>query len=266
MVRNLFSNGNEVTRPTEKEYINTIARSIPDNVRELKIPTDMLYYVAGAIPVDVRLSSGWMNDTDYTRFTKNASSKADNATVADYDNQLVPLDNKLRDYLKNEGTLGSAIGEAKHYRMIPVQITSHQVAEKFFATAYNIPWVKIPVAYLEGDVLFVVVDPIVGIAELPYTASGVKPDGAAVEDDECGEWMSLTYIKSPNPFVKEDLTTGQSFSEPASGDTDDVKAKWNFELNDIAAEELISLAISYALENVESPRLNAHIGMRGLES
>ena len=38
-----------------------------------------------------------------------------------------------------------------------------------------------------------------------------------------------------------------------------------FELNDTMAEELINLAIIYALENVESPRLNTKLNTRGLE-
>ena len=39
----------------------------------------------------------------------------------------------------------------------------------------------------------------------------------------------------------------------------------NHNFNDTVILELISLAISFALENVESTRLNAHLGMRGLE-
>jgi hypothetical protein len=35
---------------------------------------------------------------------------------------------------------------------------------------------------------------------------------------------------------------------------------------DSVAEELISLAIVYALENIESARLNTKLNMRGLES
>lgn len=38
-----------------------------------------------------------------------------------------------------------------------------------------------------------------------------------------------------------------------------------FELSDQMAEELINLAIVFALENVESPRLNTKLNTRGLE-
>lgn len=39
-----------------------------------------------------------------------------------------------------------------------------------------------------------------------------------------------------------------------------------FELNDAMAEELISLAVTFALENVESTRLNTKLNTRGLEA
>ena len=367
-------------RDNFKSYITGQLRHMPDNLRSAQLPEDFLYFVAGSIPVDMHRFAGWMNDEEY--YSELRSSKH---------NTIKPLDNKNADYDE---------GKFKRIRQTQLQITTHQIAENFFASSSNIPWVKHPMCYLEDNNVFVVCDPIVGIPNLYYTnneddslwmcyikhtpteqdpnaamiyaekrTNGSTPssytdnngpiefhiydadeDGNISDDtyynvvvddietlyfkagnqkvkfkdisgnlDTGGkakiryvpctisgadakimvnvsgtpvelkyfftvnpndaeqtetldyfvnpqEWMSLTYIKSPNPFVKEDLTTGQSFSEPASGDTDDVKAKWNFELNDIAAEELISLAISYALENVESPRLNAHIGMRGLES
>lgn len=39
-----------------------------------------------------------------------------------------------------------------------------------------------------------------------------------------------------------------------------------FELSDQMAEELINLAIVFALENVESPRLTTKLNTRGLEA
>jgi hypothetical protein len=44
------------------------------------------------------------------------------------------------------------------------------------------------------------------------------------------------------------------------------KEYYTFELSDTVAEELISLAIAFALENVESQRLNSKLNMRGLEA
>lgn len=39
-----------------------------------------------------------------------------------------------------------------------------------------------------------------------------------------------------------------------------------FELSDQMAEELISLAVAFALENVESTRFNTKLNTRGLEA
>ena len=111
--------------------------------------------------------------------------------------------------------------------MSPINLVNHDTAKKFFVTPYNKPWVKIPVCFIQNKQLCVVYDPI----EYP---SGVNNAG-------------LTYIKQPVKFV---------------GDTDNTE----FELNDSMAEELISLAITFALENVESQRLNSKLNTRGLEA
>jgi hypothetical protein len=41
---------------------------------------------------------------------------------------------------------------------------------------------------------------------------------------------------------------------------------YQFECNSTMAEELVSLAVAFALENVESARLNSKLNMRGLEA
>ena len=107
-----------------------------------------------------------------------------------------------------------------------VNLVDHQTANKFIASNSNLPWIKQPVAYIENNNLCVVYD--------PYD----KPDVNT---------LCLTYIKAPKKFV---------------GDNEDDE----FELNDTMAEELISLAVAFALENVESPRLNSKINTRGLEA
>ena len=56
----------------------------------------------------------------------------------------------------------------------------------------------------------------------------------------------VTYVKQPTMFTS-------SFNG-------------TFELNDTMAEELISLAVMMALENVESTRLQTKAQMRGLEA
>ena len=126
------------------------------------------------------------------------------------------------------------------YRRIPVKLVSHDIADNFKASSSNIPWIKTPVAYIEGQTLNILFDPY----DKPLT-----------------DFCELTYIKQPTTFAKDVTkftTTGSYFTGAG--------ATIQFELNDTMAEELISLAISFALENVESPRLNTKLNMRGLES
>jgi hypothetical protein len=58
--------------------------------------------------------------------------------------------------------------------------------------------------------------------------------------------VQLTYIEEPTKFT-------ESFNG-------------TFELNDTMEEELISLAVLFALENVESTRLQSKAQTRGLEA
>lgn len=128
-------------------------------------------------------------------------------------------------------------------RDLPLVLVSHEMATKFFSTAYNLPWIKIPVCFIESGKLYIVHDPI------------KKPE------QKC----DIVYIKTPNTFVKElnTPTTGWvSYFDWGTGDAPD---EYQFECNATVAEELISLAVAFALENVESQRLNSKLNMRGLE-
>lgn len=113
--------------------------------------------------------------------------------------------------------------------------------------------------------------------------------------------LSITYIKKPNLFVKDlskyssDVYSELSYFDytlvpfkenidtetPPYTETEEerterknaynkkvtaIQEDYAFECNDTVAEELISLAIAFALENVESQRLNAKLNMRGLEA
>ena len=124
----------------------------------------------------------------------------------------------------------------------PIQIITHEMAHNFMATKHNLPWIKNPVAYIDGGKIYVMYDPI----DLPLT------------DTSYGLW--LRYIKKPKKFAKDvsKFSNGSSYFQGDGGST-------LFELNETMAEELISLAIGFALENVESPRLNSKLNMRGLE-
>jgi hypothetical protein len=114
------------------------------------------------------------------------------------------------------------------------------------------PWIKIPVCYIEQDVVYVVYDLL---------------NSPIVEDGSCAH---LAYIKKPNTFVKDlslyDGTSGASFFDCPDDASNSVKRSYEFECNNTVAEELVSLAVAFALENVESQRLNSKLNMRGLEA
>lgn len=133
---------------------------------------------------------------------------------------------------------------AKQNRDLPVQLVPHELATKFFSTAYNLPWIKIPVCYLEGSKIHIVHDPI----NLP--------------EDTC----DIVYIKHFNPFVKDLENRSEGWSSFFDWSGSVVPDAYQFECNSTVAEELISLAVAFALENVESQRLNSKLNMRGLEA
>jgi hypothetical protein len=142
--------------------------------------------------------------------------------------------------------------DTKTSRIVPTSLVTHEMATKFYTSAFNMPWIKTPVCYIEDDNIYVVYDLL----------NAPKNQG------------TIVYIKIPNKFAKDDLTlqTGEIkrtyFTVTATGNTDITSTipEYQFECNDTVAEELISLAVAFALENVESARLNSKLNMRGLEA
>lgn len=134
-------------------------------------------------------------------------------------------------------------------RIINVKLVDHNTANKFLISPTNLPWVKTPVCYIEGNEITVIYDPM-------------------MQDLETDVYV--TFIKKPNTFVKESLTgknTYLTFVEEKDENGKVIVPKgYEFECNDTVAEELISLAVTFALENVESQRLNTKLNMRGLEA
>ena len=124
--------------------------------------------------------------------------------------------------------------DKKFTRPVPVKLVSHAIAERFFTSTFNMPWIKSPVCFLENNCGYVVYDPL------------NKP---RVDKNDT---IYLIYIKEPKSFVKN----------MTNGDFGNV----NFELMDHMAEELISLAVAMSLETVESTRLNSKLTTRGLEA
>jgi len=145
--------------------------------------------------------------------------------------------------------------DKQFFRYVPVKLVTHDVAEKFFLTPYNMPWIKIPVSYVENNIVHIVYDSI----NMPNVLgnSGVH----------------FTYVRKPNVFAKDlddpkyaGFGDDRSFFQCPTDASNDVKKDYEFECSSTIAEEVINLAISFALENVESPRLNSKLNMRGLEA
>lgn len=121
-----------------------------------------------------------------------------------------------------------------------VGLVDHNSAKQFIQTATNMPWIKNPVCFIEDNRLYVAIDPML--------ASGITVLNN--EDPQVAEFY-LTYVKKPAKFV---------------GDTDNDNDDEEFECSDAVAEELINLAVLFALENVESQRLVTKLNTRGLEA
>lgn len=96
---------------------------------------------------------------------------------------------------------------------------SHNEKDKFIETSVNIPWIKNPVVYIEGDNVIVLYD--------RYNAvlNSVTPD-----------LLEVTYLKTP-----EELTIATPSQEPV--------------ISAHVHPEIAALAAFLALENISSPRV-----------
>lgn len=154
-------------------------------------------------------------------------------------------------------------------RKLPVKLVNHEIAQKFFSSAFNMPWIKEPVCYLEEDKIYVVYDPL----DIPLNTGSSYDNGQGTYRPG---GLDVFYIKKPNLFVKDlnhiknDLHCSTCsyfmYENPGTNYEEEVERLYTFECNDTVAEELISLAVAFALENVESARLNSKLNMRGLEA
>ena len=113
------------------------------------------------------------------------------------------------------------------YNVDPV---THDLASKYKVTANNMPWLQQPVAYFENNQVRVLYD------SYEYDKYNTK------KPIKC--WT--TYIKYPTKFT--------TFEDE------------EFELNDSMANELVNLAIVFATEVTESPRLQTKSSLLTLES
>ena len=181
----------------------------------------------------------------------------------------------------------SGSGAPVRTRRMNTKLISHQMADKFKASAHNIPWIKDPVCYIEDGYLYIVYDsydaPQKDFVEITYIKA---PNKFAKDLDKLGDISELWKNINHSDFTLEDLrllnpTTLSYFFWSNDTSLENVNAGlrnayhalatyldsiYTFECNDTMAEELISLAVSFALENVESQRLNSKLNMRGLEA
>lgn len=113
---------------------------------------------------------------------------------------------------------------------------NHEIARKFRTTNSNLPWINKPISFLENDYIHVLID--------EYKHKVVSPS------------FWITYISKPKEFESN------NFKDQGE---DNNETPVMFELSDTVAEELISLAIVFALENVESTRLQTKTSTLPLE-
>lgn len=153
-------------------------------------------------------------------------------------------------------------------RTMPTQLVTHKAAEKFIVSSSNLPWVKNPVCYLENNKIFFVYDPINKPLLRNSEPTPVTPDdedNPYIDGGQCGDF-EIVYIKTPNKFVKDLQNPQTGWVSYFDWSTAETPEAYKFECNETMAEELISLAVTFALENVESQRLGTKLNMRGLEA
>lgn len=136
--------------------------------------------------------------------------------------------------INNSNTSVDGFDHTRQY----VQLVSHEEAKPYMASSTNMPWVKNPVGYLEGDYLHVLVD--------SYDYINNQGDLQ----------LTVTCISKPKKFA---VGNGTSKSDYDFGLT-------KFELSDTMAEELINLAIMMSTEIVESSRLTTKLNTRPFEA
>lgn len=224
---------------------------------------------------------GPLTKSDYAQLIRTAEEEkiAPNVSKCSTPSDMLYFLNAFMQYSKQAGTKGYTSYEGGYNpadsnttRNIGVKLVNHEIAQNFMSSATNIPWVKEPVCFIEGNNIYVVYDPL---------------NPPTINDTDPNKSFRITYIKRPMTFVKDlsdttGITGNISYFDYPATNADQIKwpsntaeglpsstkleDRYKFECNSTMAEELISLAVAFALENVESQRLNAKLNMRGLEA
>ena len=166
--------------------------------------------------------------------TSSATSKLPDMVSGITNSMIFNMPDDLLYYVQGTIQLYSNVqsDDTKATRVLPVTLVSHESAQHYFATSNNLPWIPIPVVYIEGTYMIVLYD------SYQYNENGVTTPNYYV-----------TYISKPLKFL--DTLTSTTVM---------------FELNDTMAEEVIDMAIIMATEIVESQRLVTKVQTKQFES
>ena len=218
----------EIAAILDKAYLATIAQKVTgNNIRKSYLEADIK---------SISDLQELITRTELTLKSSVEETPDDPKPVLPENVKFVEFPDKFMYYV-------SAFAEI-HNGAVPMQIVNHATAKRFFVGPYNKPWIKIPVCYIHENKIFVVYD-----------------------TDEEVNTIYLDYIKEPELFSSVlkvhagiDSNGDKIYTDIANIDREDLKC------NDTLAEEIISLAIIFALENVESTRLNSKLNTKGFEA
>lgn len=135
------------------------------NVSKTKAPTDMLYFLQASMKYE--------DNSLWTPFDNDAGKNSEEKQQYKYN----PVDT-----YKTRSSL--------------VKLVNHEIAQKFFVSASNIPWIKQPVCFIEDRDIYIVYDPLnppISNDNEYFTLS--KTDESDTEGDE------LTYHNIPSTII-----------------------------------------------------------------
>ena len=237
----------EVATLLDKAYLALIGQKVTGNnyrkagfETDIKSVTDLAPLVVTATSIDATTEE--YEDTDIglyptsEKYLRGMGGKiAKNLAIG-----VLP-----KDFLYFVNSVITTTGNKAHI----AKLVSHQMAEDFFETSVNIPWIKGVVVFIDKVLTPDIENGKQDAMIIVYDRHNYEENTDVLQNVTS---VSLTYVKKPNKFVGEDAA---DFSDTTE-----------FECNDSMAEELITLAISFALENVESQRFNTNLAVRRLEA
>ena len=150
------------------------------NVSRFKLPSDCMYFVQ-------LLLLHKLNDNDLDKLNESKVYKDDIQYEEEDPDAWVTFEDVYGD--KKKVSVNGPY-DNKSFRLLPTKLVPHPIAERFFITPYNMPWIKNPVCYINDDTVSVVYD----LLNKPRV--------------DKGQTAKLKYIKQPKKFLidTEDTT------------------------------------------------------------